>query len=101
MAATTVDINRLNQAGKELEQIHTLLVQNEKELAQLMEHVKAIWQSDAASTFINAYTKSAPELANMSKLVQSTALTLSTIAVGYNKQETSAAEAVRSMLPKG
>ncbi len=101
MAATTVDINRLSQVGKELEKTHALLVQNEKELADLMEHVKTIWQSDAASTFINAYAKSAPELANMSKLIGSTAQALSTIAVGYNKQETSAADAVRNMLPKG
>ncbi len=101
MAISSVDVNRLKQVSTEMENLYTQLAQNERTMSETMEQVKKAWQGDAATTFINAYTQNAPEFANMSKLIQNAATTLQQIATNYNKQETSAADIVRSGLAKG
>ncbi len=101
MSTSQVNISRLKQASSEMEKIYTSLVQNEHLLADIMEVVKTEWQGEAATVYLNAYKQNAPELSNMSKLVQNTSQTLAQIATSYSKQESSVADLIRSTLPKG
>ncbi len=100
MATSSVNVAKLQQASAEFDNIYTKLVQNENKLADIMGTLPSVWKGEAANTYINAYKKNAPELSNMAKLIKGTSTTLSQVATSYNKQESSVADAIRSMLPK-
>ncbi len=101
MASKTANLQKMNQSATELENISVAMVSNHSKLKEVMEQLTTKWQGQAATSYLETFHKHSPDLENMAVVIDEAATNLRTIGTTYSKAETSAADAVRSMLGRG
>ncbi len=100
MASTTANLQKMKQSATELENISASLASNYSKLSEVMENLRTKWQGDAATKYIQSFNSYSPELERIAVVIDQAATNLRTVDTAYTKAETSAADAINSLLKK-
>lgn len=98
MAKITSNEDRMKQTSVQLEALFQSMSSNIKQMSELVQSTKKVWQDDNVNTYIKNYEKREPNLRAVAEAVQSCSTILSEITTGYSKADMAAMDAIKSTM---
>ncbi|MCR4786992.1 MAG: WXG100 family type VII secretion target [Lachnospiraceae bacterium] len=96
-AKNTVNVQRMQAAATELENIYASMTKQMKTLDENISTVKRVWTGDAANTYLKQYEKNVNAFNNMAKAIKSASQALIDSCNTYDQAEGTAMDIVQKM----
>lgn len=101
MAQSTVDLQKMRIAARELDNIYAGMMNQLKKLDENASGLQRIWKGDAAQSYQKTYLANTQNFLQLAESINSCSKTLTAIAASYNKADLAAADAIKAKMAKG